>query len=52
MISTIKNSDDQAKELTEAILNVQSFHLKRVINNKKLYFEEKIRIIVKNFGEL
>ena len=39
MTSTIKNSNDQTRKLTKAILSVQSL-LKK--NKKKLYSEEKI----------
>ena len=37
MISTTKNSNNEQRKLKKAILNMQSFHLKR-----SLYFEEKI----------
>ena len=37
MISTTKNSNDEQRKLKKAVLNMQSFHLKR-----SLYFEEKI----------
>ena len=40
MTSTIKNSNDQTRKLTKAILSVQSPYLKK--NKKKLYSEEKI----------
>ena len=40
--STIKNSIDQERKVAKAILRVQSFYLKKKINNKeKLYSKEK-----------
>ena len=46
---TIKNSKDQGRKLTQAILNVQSFFKK---NNKKvLSFEGEISENKKNSGE-
>ena len=41
VISTIKNSSRQAGKLTRTILNMQDILLKKIINKKKLYFEEK-----------
>ena len=55
VISTIKNPSRQAGKLTRTILNMQDILLKKIINKKKLYFEEKmpkIRTIPKNSDEL
>ena len=42
MISTTKNSSNQAGKLIREILNIQDFRLKKNIYYKKnIYFEEK-----------
>ena len=41
--STIKKSTNQTGKVSKAILSVQNFYLKRIINNtKEILFEEKI----------
>lgn len=39
---TIKSPSDQARKLTQTILNMQRFYLKVIKNKNKIYFEEKM----------
>ena len=42
MINTTKNPNNQERKPIKTILNMQSFHLKIINNNKKPYFEETL----------
>ena len=43
VISTVEISNNQARKLTKAILNMQIIYLTKIINiQKKIYLEEEI----------
>ena len=56
VISTIKNSRNQAGKMVRTILNMQNVHLKKLlITRKKLNLRkklQKIRTVLMNSGEL